>query len=72
MALRIIVFLKFLDPLHNSLYIRNDLIFQANYMAGFRILDGSSLSSSDSYDGLTELGYFDIYPQSDDNQFNGE
>jgi len=55
----------------HNLYIRNDLIFQANYMAGFRILDGSSLSSSDSYDGLTELGYFDIYPQSDDNQFNG-
>jgi choice-of-anchor B domain-containing protein len=51
---------------HNQ-YVRGDRVFQANYRAGLRILDISEISSA----SLTEVGFFDVYPDGDAAQFNG-
>lgn len=51
---------------HNQ-YIRNGYSYQANYRAGLRILDISGVASAN----LSEVAYFDIYPSSDSNGFNG-
>ncbi len=45
---------------HNQ-YVLGNLLFQANYAAGLRML-----SLSDVADGeLTEIGFFDVYPEDD-------
>jgi choice-of-anchor B domain-containing protein len=45
---------------HNQ-YVSGNLLFQANYAAGLRML-----SLSDVADGeLTEIGFFDVYPEDD-------
>ena len=51
---------------HNQ-YIVGDLVYQANYQGGLRILKIEDLASAD----LCEVGYFDVYPSSDGPQFNG-
>lgn len=51
---------------HNQ-FMLGDLVFQANYRAGMRILDGSDIASAE----LTEIGYFDIYPANDNANFSG-
>lgn len=48
----------------HNLYVKNDLVYQANYSAGLNILkhvDGRKFE---------EIGYFDIYPSSDSDTFN--
>lgn len=51
----------------HNLYIHNGYVYQANYRAGLRILDGSRIP-----DGrLHEVAYFDIYPANDAPAFNG-
>ncbi len=51
---------------HNH-FVMGNLLYQANYRAGLRILD-----ISDAVNGnLVELGYFDIYPANDNANFNG-
>ena len=45
----------------NNQYVSGNLLFQANYAAGLRML-----SLSDVADGeLTEIGFFDVYPEDD-------
>ena len=51
----------------HNLYIKGNLIYQANYRAGLRILDGSDVANAN----LSEIAYFDLYPSSNSNQFNG-
>lgn len=51
---------------HNQ-YVRGNLLFQSNYRAGLRML---SLSDVDS-GLLTEIGYFDVDPNSNAAQFSG-
>lgn len=51
----------------HNLYIKNNLIYQANYTAGFRLLDGSSIASGQ----LSEIGFFDTFPTNDGTSFNG-
>lgn len=51
---------------HNQ-FMLGDHVFQANYRAGMRILDGSNIASAE----LTEVGYFDIYPANNNASFNG-
>ena len=51
---------------HNQ-YIVGDLVYQANYQGGLRILKIEDLAAAD----LCEVGYFDVYPSSDGPQFNG-
>jgi choice-of-anchor B domain-containing protein len=51
----------------HNLYTRGQLIYEANYRAGLRVLDPAEIASGT----LTEVAYFDIYPEDDDPSFNG-
>lgn len=51
----------------HNLYIDGNLIYQSNYRAGLRILDGSDVANGN----LNEVAFFDVYPSSDAAQFNG-
>lgn len=51
----------------HNLYIKGNFVYQANYRAGLRVLDLSSVSSGN----VTEKAYFDVYPSSDSDNFNG-
>ena len=51
---------------HNQ-FFRGNYLFQANYRAGLRILDGSNIASGQ----LSEIAYFDIYPANNNANFNG-
>lgn len=51
----------------HNIYIKDGLVFEANYRAGLRVLDGAAIPQG----GLTEIGYFDIYPSSNSAAFNG-
>lgn len=53
------------ESIDHNLYIRGDQVFQSNYKSGLRILDASSLPT------LSEVAYFDTYPNSNSNAFNG-
>ena len=51
---------------HNN-YIDGNLVFQANYRSGLRILDAQNVASGT----LSEVAFFDVYPASNSAQFNG-
>ena len=51
----------------HNLYIRNGFIYLASYQAGLRLLRIDDLSTAK----FTETGFFDIYPSSDNANFNG-
>jgi len=50
---------------HNQ-YIVGDFVYQANYRAGLRVLHIDNLA----FAGLTEVGYFDIYPPDNNRSYN--
>ena len=51
----------------HNLYIRDGFAYQANYQSGLRILDLKNIA-----DGrLTEVAFFDIFPQGNQARFNG-
>jgi len=51
----------------SNIYGHTDLIYQANYMAGLRILQVLDYDSG----AFEEVGFFDTYVESDATQFNG-
>ena len=51
---------------HNQ-YVRGGLSYQANYRAGLRIIAAADPATTN----LSEVGYFDIYPDDDAAEFNG-
>merc|ERR1719469_61298 len=51
----------------HNLYVRGEYVFEANYRAGLRILKINDMATAN----FTEVGVFDIYPESDCNEFNG-
>ncbi len=55
------------DAIDHNLYTTGDFVHQANYRAGYRLLDGSAADDGE----LTEVGFFDIYPEDDASEFNG-
>ncbi len=52
------------DPI---MFPNTDLIYQANYEAGLRILQVIDYDTAE----FAEVGYFDIFPSSDEAKFNG-
>ena len=46
---------------HNQ-YTKDGYVFQANYTAGMRVLDATDIANGN----LTEVGFFDIYPSSNE------
>ena len=51
----------------HNLYTLGNWCFQSNYRAGLRIMSLENVSQG----LLEEIAYFDVYPSSDANQFNG-
>lgn len=51
---------------HNG-YVKGNTYYLANYTAGIRTIDISSITS----EVMTEIGYFDTYPQHNNAAFNG-
>ena len=51
---------------HNG-YTKGDSYFLANYTAGFREIDIENIKAG----SMTEIGFFDTYPENDSNSFNG-
>lgn len=58
-------FLNTTAAIDHNLYVKGDLVFQANYRAGMRVLNISDINN------IQEVGYFDTYPVSDGANFNG-
>jgi choice-of-anchor B domain-containing protein len=50
----------------HNIYTVGDIIYQANYRSGLRIFDASASATNP-----TEIAYFDTYPGSNGNSFNG-
>ena len=51
---------------HNG-YVKNNIYYQANYTAGVRMLDISNIENKT----ITEVGFFDTYPENNNTHFNG-
>jgi len=51
---------------HNQ-YIHDGKVYQSNYGAGLRVVDISSIPEDPTGNSVKEVGFFDIYPE-DDNQ----
>ena len=51
----------------HNLYVAGNRVFQANYSSGLRILEFDDLANRE----LTEVAWFDTYPQGDDNGLDG-
>jgi len=54
---------------HNQ-YVLNGYTYQSNYGTGFHVLDVSSIPTDPTGKGVEEVGFFDVYPE-DDNEPNG-
>ena len=51
----------------HNLYIKNNFVYESNYTSGLRILSLTNLAAAQ----MTEVGFFDLYPNDDDASFNG-
>lgn len=60
-------FLSALPAIDHNLYTEGDLVYEANYTAGLRILKMGDLATAD----LCEVASFDTYPDSDAATFSG-
>ncbi|KAL7626161.1 hypothetical protein AAE478_002931 [Parahypoxylon ruwenzoriense] len=56
---------------HNQ-FVNGDYVYQSNYGGGLHILDISSIPSDPTGNGVTEVAYFDIYPEDDDAEGGGQ
>lgn len=51
----------------HNMYVTGNVVHQANYRAGYRLLELTDLANAE----LTELAFFDVYPSDDRPSFNG-
>lgn len=51
----------------HNLYALDQFIYESNYRSGVRVLDAIRVGTST----LTEVGFFDLYPDNDNAQFSG-
>ena len=56
-----------LQAIDHNQYVVGNLLFQANYRAGLRMLELTDVAEGE----LTEIGFFDVDPSSDAAQFSG-
>ena len=58
-------FLNTTASIDHNLYVKDNFVYQANYSAGLRVLDISDMNA------ITEIGFFDTYPENDTASFSG-
>lgn len=51
----------------HNLYTEGRLAYESNYTSGLRVIDASEVAEPD----LTEIGFFDVYPENDNPTFEG-
>jgi choice-of-anchor B domain-containing protein len=51
----------------HNLYIKDEVIYESNYTSGLRLFDADDVPTTD----LDEIGYFDVYPENDNEGFEG-
>jgi hypothetical protein len=51
----------------HNLYTKDGFAYAANYTSGLRVYDARNVAE----EGLSEVGYFDMYPENDDPTFEG-
>ena len=51
----------------HNLYIKGNLVFEANYRAGLQVLRIDNIDTA----SMTQVAHFDIYPSSNSNSYNG-
>jgi hypothetical protein len=64
-------FVSDLQAIDHNLYVKGSYVYQANYHAGLRILDISNLETGVGSDKVTEVAYFDVYPNDNATNFQG-
>ena len=55
------------NAIDHNVYVKDNLLYQASYTAGLRILDLSNISSGT----INEVGFFDTYPEHNNTAFQG-
>lgn len=55
---------------HNQ-YVYGNLLYQSNYGNGLNVLDISSVKEDPTGSSICEAGFFDIYPEDDENEGGG-
>jgi len=51
----------------HNMYVKGNYVYQANYRGGLRVLDLTDVANAN----LSEVGYFDTYPENNNNGYNG-
>ena len=55
------------NAVDHNLYVKNNRLYEANYSSGLRVLEFGDLTT----DTLTEVAFFDTYPDNNDPVFDG-
>lgn len=56
---------EYAEAIDHNQFVVNGSTYQSNYGAGLHVLDVSSLSKDPTGAGVSEVGFFDIYPEDD-------
>ncbi|TJY38079.1 choice-of-anchor B family protein [Pontimicrobium aquaticum] len=51
----------------HNVYVKGNVLYQANYTSGVRIIDISNIETNT----MTEIGFFDTYPENNNTSFHG-
>ena len=51
----------------HNVYVKGNLLYQANYTSGIRVIDISDIETN----SMTEVGFFDTYPENNNTSFHG-
>ncbi len=55
------------NAIDHNVYVKGDILYQANYTAGVRMIDISNIETN----AMTEIGFFDTYPENNNTAFHG-
>ncbi|KAJ3746696.1 hypothetical protein DFH05DRAFT_1486278 [Lentinula detonsa] len=55
-----------IKAIDHNLYIVDGLAYEANYKAGLRVIDVSSVNEDPTGSSFTEVAFFDVFPEDDD------
>ncbi|WP_052666825.1 choice-of-anchor B family protein [Nitriliruptor alkaliphilus] len=61
------VFVNDTTSIDHNLYTKGDRVYASNYTTGLRIYDASDIAGA----GISEIAYFDVYPENDNPTFEG-
>lgn len=63
---------KYAHGIDHNQFVINGTAYQSNYGSGLHLLNVSSLSTDPTGAGVSEVGFFDVYPEDDASPDGGE